>query len=384
MTSSSLSLGSFLNLSERPPAIQEACDQAFETVKGRTGWGLYNGSDRYDLLGPIKDHELIGALIRQITTECPTQKEYTIIDIGAGGFQWGKAVAEYINREIRPNLTVNIYSVRGESLKPLSWTPEEFFKRFNEGVEKLHEYKLAHDEDHDVFTQKVEKLRDAIICPQMHTFEEGVCRIHNLGEFKVENIGTEFLKRGIDLHEKVHFAISHMCFTHLVDPLGTFLEVINLLAPSYGHAWIDGFPFSIGSPEGTRVHNTASSDDLLNLMTETHTAFLRMGSISLPADSFLIRRTGDTPPQIKMSYHDLVRDYENENPSRRITLFSRKDPLPNVLFSYPPEVKKAGRYFRMKLHLFYGDRPLFEWLKEQDVFVKYLEHDPVLIEVTPS
>ena len=71
------------------------CKRKFHSFEGLTHqkvcqWGLFNGSDGYNLCG-VDEY----ALMKRIILEAPKdQKEFYALDIGAGNFQWGIRTSE--------------------------------------------------------------------------------------------------------------------------------------------------------------------------------------------------------------------------------------------------------------------------------------------------
>ncbi|MBY0529142.1 MAG: hypothetical protein K2P51_03025 [Rhabdochlamydiaceae bacterium] len=382
MAATSSYIGPYLETCYRPASVQAACDAAFETVKKKSAWGVYNGSDHYLTLGGIKDHELVGALIMRMTLEQPSQKEFNIVDIGAGGFQWGKALASYINTVVQPKIQVNIYNVRGESLKQLVYKEaEKTLDELAQPIDEDDEESLSRDLDRicSLLTKFSSKPSET------QSFEDGVCHIHNLGAFKVENIGVEFAKRGIDLRENLHFAISHMCMLHLVDPLGTFADIANLLAPNYGHAWIDGFSFNIEifdrKKKGERTE--AKNEHLMQLMKETNLAFLRMKTLSSHNGAFLVRRKDESPTQLRMHYVGVDEAPSQIGASKKLIHFLKADPIPTASYSFSGEIKECDfASICHEKHVFIGDRELFSFLKEKDLFFNAFKKEPVLVEIS--
>jgi hypothetical protein len=298
---------------------------------------VFNGNPHYHMLGQIKDHELVVQLIR----ECPAdQKEFNILDIGAGQFQWGDALADYINTEIDPpKLMVNIFSVRGEPLD----------------LEEV---------------SKPETPNFYINDPNSVCILKKACLIHHLGAVKIEEIGSELSDRWIK--PNMHFVITHMCMPHLVDPLGTFAQILTLLEPGKGYAWMDSGYFVL-EMDGKKFE--ADQEHLLQLMTETHTAFLRTRSLSRNAGSFLLKRKGETPPELQLQYTGVQADRKIRGASSQLTCFRRDIPLPPLSFSSPEKVETTlTEEPQFKLledpAAFIGDRALFEWLQKNDLFTE--------------
>ena len=101
---STVSSAPYLHWTQRSTELQEEISDSFEylTKATRSGWGLFNGSDGYNLCG-VDEY----ALMKRIILEAPKeQKEFYALDIGAGNFQWGKGLAEYLNQQPGPRNTL--------------------------------------------------------------------------------------------------------------------------------------------------------------------------------------------------------------------------------------------------------------------------------------
>src|SRR5688572_3525899 len=86
---------SSLDWRDRPIALEECITQAWDSMKDDEGssW-YYNGeySDCYAMCG-IDEYSLLAGLIKNN----PEQKEFYVLDIGAGKFGFGRGLAYFIN-----------------------------------------------------------------------------------------------------------------------------------------------------------------------------------------------------------------------------------------------------------------------------------------------
>ena len=190
------------------------------------------------------------------------EKEFYFLDIGAGNFQCGRAVATYINenRGLFPNLKkAHIISVRAErnTQNPIQ--------------------------------------------------EDGICKLYNYGAFKVEELEEEFLRNPLlaPLGEagKIDLIVSSWCFRHLVDPAGTFVQAYNLLRPGSGTLLMDGFFLNIDKV-------SFKENNLQNLVRIIHfpgaEAILDVDDIAgRRAHSCVIRRYGIEKCSLPLSYDSL-------------------------------------------------------------------------------
>ena len=184
-----------LHWNQRPLEIQQAIDDAFNRISNHacSQWGLANGHIQYEL-GDIDDRIVIEKLILQQLNK--GQTEFVFMDIGAGNFQWGRYVTNFLNTHplFKDRIRVSIYSLRGE--------------RNDNAPMKL----------------------------------QGICTLYEYGNFKIENLVAEFARLKHDnLSNKVDLIVSSWCFRHLVDPTGTLLQAYELLKLNTGMIFVDGF-----------------------------------------------------------------------------------------------------------------------------------------------
>lgn len=181
----------FLTIHDRPANLCTAIDHAFNKLIRKTDsqWGIFNGSDEY-YFGGIDASVLFIDMIRL----APSQKTFYFLDIGAGNFEWGRNLAKKINQliDFDSDITVHIISLRGENnLNP-------------------------------VRTQF------------------GQCVLHELGQFKIEELDMGLAKYLGKLNNKLDGIVTSWCLRHLADPVGTFVQSYNLLKPK-GFFLFDGF-----------------------------------------------------------------------------------------------------------------------------------------------
>ena len=145
----------YFHWQQRPKIVQDHIDSVFRelSTQNQSNWGAFNGSESYTI-AEIKDQ----LLIKQILSEGVEkgQIEFSILEIGAGNFQWEVNLANFINKQegLASKIKVHIFGVRGEG-----------------GEEKIETY--------------------------------GACTIYKMTAFKVENLVEEFRSRGFFLEEKL-------------------------------------------------------------------------------------------------------------------------------------------------------------------------------------
>lgn len=107
----------YLNAVNRTKDINFSIDLAFNKLKnqGFSDWGLQNGQDNYNIFVVSENY-----MLQHLINKYPTQKDFYVLDVGAGNFQFAKNQAKFINtqiaKKILPNdISVNFISIRGES-----------------------------------------------------------------------------------------------------------------------------------------------------------------------------------------------------------------------------------------------------------------------------
>jgi hypothetical protein len=319
--SSSNQASSYLEWTQRPPHIVENITKVFNHLVNQTeGCWAANGDISYDICG-IDEKKLIQTMIKQVPV---SQKEFYILDIGAGNFQMGKAIANALNKDdsLPSDMTVHIINVRGEHY---------------EGP-KLEESKH--------------------------------CKVHNLGGFKVEELERELEKEfGFSLKNQVDVAFSNMCFFHLVDPVGTFTQTMNSLKPERGLLMIDGFYFLFENEtwESISQNRRISDDHMITLLNATQAPFLISpsgGRGLMPICNFVIRRSDNQPCRLPMSYltnEPAIGNTDNNIyiGSCSVTKFTSALPPTDRIGTLNSEVFYSN--------ILYGDRALYNWIRKNEL-----------------
>lgn len=298
----------YLCWKDRPKFIQNQSDRAFESVNSDTvsNW-RYNGATQYNMLG-IEEQKLIKKIIQNAAKE---QKDFYLLDIGSGNFQWGKAVVRYINeqKDLPEDIKVHVIGVRGE------------------GGDSTKE-------------------------------EIGKCKLYELTSFKIENLYQEFEKNGLFLEKKLDFAISRWCFRHLVDPLGTFVQVHDLLRPGSGTFIADGF-FSIDRTDEKERWGDQAPWEMLDLLVKTKAPFLLDDyDQSCSIVEFILQRPNENPCQLDMKYIDLAGVGFHSQESKFVTIFDKgKEKYGEDYFHYNSD----------RTRTLYGDKKIYDWLRKDDL-----------------
>lgn len=297
-----------LHWTDRPKALQAVIDAVFSNLeRDSLRWG-YNGAYTYSLCG-IEDAKLV----KKIIQASPERKEFYLLDIGAGGFQWGFSIAHFIKEQedLRTDITVHIISIRGESS----------------------------DE------------------PEVESYKQ--CKVYKFGCFKIEELSLEFKKRKLCLEGRLDLIVSRWSFRHLADPVGTFAQAYNLLRPR-GHLVMDGFFFLHGENEALSDSTYDPNLNMLQLLFDTRAPFLLAPAGASSLNHFILQRPNKLPCRLPMRYIDF-RQIESswDIGSNHVCCFKRE-----ALAMRTEDLNLPEQFF----HVF-GDHDLFSWLEGNQLFL---------------
>lgn len=302
----------------RTPEIIQSISYAYNTVARNSNsglWQLHKGSERY-WIAEIKERKLMKRLIQEAPAEC---KNFYVLDIGAGDYQWGRALANYLNakKSIPKDVTIHIIGIRGE-----------------ENLEKV-------------------------------VTELGQCKLYEFGQFQIENLSDEFQKKGLQLTNKVDLVVSRYTFRHLVDPVGTFTQTYDLLRPKTGHLLIDRFHFL---QENKKTHELDMKESI-DLLGGTKIPFVAKDY----SISFVINKPDDRPCHLHKQYLKTVntQSLKNSNSldidSKIVTLFKKTNK--NAPTDTPTDMTEDVTPKPWKAQ-YYGDKSLYEWLRQNGLLYK--------------
>lgn len=243
----------FLDPNNRSKELKQAIDADFASVSFSTKAGagyLFNGeSKEYYFLGVNSVDEL-----KNMIKNAPeTKTEFHALDFGAGAFGWAKGTAEELQDKLPAGKTLHIYSLTGEKC----------------GVE---------------------------------TIEIGPIYLHNMGGIPLEFMNNKDFQdvvfKKIGGHAvKFDMIVTQFTLLHLVDPLGTFVTLMNWL-PKGGLFMFDAFPV-------LSVHT--KNEDHLDLkltcvLNSTQEPYIMGQRFSGMPRHYILERTSETSLQLPHVY----------------------------------------------------------------------------------
>lgn len=306
-----------LDWNQRLPEIKESIDEKYEKLctQKESGW-LFNGSKEYNIC-KINEHKWFVALIKKTY---PARKAYTAIDLGAGDFTWGKAIAATINdpqNQLPRDITVHIISVRGE---PNS--EEEYI-------------------------------------------EDGNCRLMNFGAIKIENLFEALAKKHFyrnDLENNVDLIISRFTLCHLTDSAGLIPQCLHMMGETSLFVF-DGFYFLYENQMANDIHKNKAMDsnrNLIKFLVDSKLPFIMQNLATKCSSLFTFNhfaiKKGKNPIHIPLQYKgiQIVEDVFNSQIMVQFTGNYTEDN--NIKM---PNASEES----LSLVNYYGNEDLFEELK---------------------
>lgn len=318
---------SFLDWTQRLPDIQSKIKDSFDFVqKDNCQSYKFKGEVRYGLC-KIDESALVKAIIQQASRG---QKDFYIVDMGAGNFALGDYLAQYLNGEngLPPDINIHIISV----------TAEEYTG---------------------------DKLTTI-----------GRCKHYRFGNFKAEDLLVELEKRGFGLEGCVDFIVSRWCFPHFVDSVGTFGQSYNLLRPGTGIYLGHGFYFFYQNQTQTDWCSLGNllmrKENMLRLLADTRAPVL-VEMTEGWLDEFLLRRLDESPCELEMSYEALEKRKNSglTVATDSVCKFRREPQSYESRFSLNiPETISGALY---------GSKSLFNWLQAHRIIPNHRKWEPLLL-----
>lgn len=253
-------------------------------------------------------------MILDIIQSSPEQQEFYFVDVGAGKFQWIDGILRFLKND--PNVPKNKkYHIIGLNV---------------DGKDEI-------NNDGNFITYK-------------------------LGHFKTENIIEAFKKRGMNLKGKIDLMVSCWTLKHLVDPLGTFLQMFQLTKLN-GYMLLEGIPFLNYHEDDTYFN----PDNALYLLQELDQPYLMQTTTTGKEFNHIIIQKKYVNDDVAIfSYaDDLGRGREGSPYAARIIAESLKSAF------FPDSGVVIGLSDKS---LYIGDKTLFDTLNEKKLFPNDLSY----------
>jgi SAM-dependent methyltransferase len=293
-----------LKVSDRPESLKNMISESFHVVSSNQKKWLYNGSKYYCFMGidPL-------SLIQEKIKASPSQKDFYLLDIGAGQFDWGKTTAAEINaqKDLPNDIKVHIFSVTGEDYGP------------------------------------------------MQVQEEGRCKTYNIGSFKIEDLqkGFEEILPSLSLKGPLLFdlIVSAYTFMHVHDPVGLFVQSYDMLRPGDGTMLMHGFPVSFGAADYSQWNA-----NMAYLLHYTKAPFLIGKSTEVREIApFLLKRPDDKPLNLPFQYAGTL-NVETANSYAKETAFINRIDTSDPFSRIVPIMRDNSVQ---------GDKGLYDWVFER-------------------
>ena len=307
----------YLNYTQRPESVQSKIDLLFnmQSKSSKSNWGV-NGASSYEICG-VDDERLI---LNRVESS-PEQKDFYFLDVGAGMYQWVDNTRKLLcnNSELPSDKQYHIIGVNAEGVDEVETTEN--------------------------------------------------CKIYKFGDFKTENIIEAFHERGLYLTNKVDLTVSQWTLRHLVDPLGTFLQMYKLTKPS-GVMFIEGLFFSRLGTIDEFIYKEGLGEKNLNaehfLQKDLETTYLMCPSNSAMGRAgrdIMVKKNSSVKCVSNLYYHDILDDRGEgtSNVCRYQTQFkspfSAESRVPSCIDTY-------------YCQFYNGDHGLYNFLEQNDLFIE--------------
>lgn len=304
-----------LDSSQRPEILKKVSQRSFKKLSSSGGknWAYQGEATGYSIMA-IDAASFAHMLIKTAPKE---QKEFYLLDIGAGTFGWARGTADYLNRQadIPNDITIHIVSVTGENHGPL------------------------------------------------HIAQSGRCKIYNISAFKIEDLKESFEKLreelGFDYIANFDLIVSSFTFIHLHDPVGTFVQAYDLLRPKTGYVLMEGMPVFFEE----QIDQEQLVYTLIDFLVMTKAPFLiGPGHGQRWIESFLVNRFDENPLELPLAYGDGTFPDRIVHASEK--LYANFKVEEDYTRPFDPSLINVGRLVGGfgSPYYFYGDRDLYEWV----------------------
>jgi|JI9StandDraft_1071089.scaffolds.fasta_scaffold71999_1 hypothetical protein len=306
----------FLTPKDRPSPLKARIDTAFRQVEGKSfgsNWGRF-GSKNYQLCA-IEPAAILKALIGKE----PLRQVFYVVDVGTNSI-WSRSLSKHLNKDeelTSRDLTIHIFDLGGEKLSE-DLLPEE---------------------------------------------RSGICHIHRYGSFKIEELSLAFSEKGVNLRDRVDLCVTRCCLTHLCDPVGTLLQMLDLIRPGSGLLFADEFAYYSESASSRRI----TLRNTLRILLHTRIPFLQ--GYFKDQMTYIVQKPRDTAILLPLAYQTKEPDPSDLHPRAATLLRELEEPVTTL----PIECRIE------RMITFRGDFALFESLRQMGLITPALhKHAPLV------
>lgn len=206
------------------------------------------------------------------------------------------------------------------------------------------------------------------VCSSKTDYREGIFHLYEFDQFPAEYVRDALYKESLFLENEIDAVFTHKSLFKQSDPVGTCLQIYNLLRPKTGLFFGDEFYFNI---EGNALKDgTEIFAYHMSLFRDIGAPFMIKRSFPEGARlNFVIRRNDKEPCHIPMQYLALERISPNPNlTSGAVTVFKYTLKWDN----HPLSDDSLARTFYHGLerrYWIFGDKALYTWFKDRNLFI---------------
>lgn len=308
-----------LRWQDRDPTIKSKINEAYSrtTKKTREDWRFY-GEKKYEIGGMDEVN-----FFHHLITANPGQKEWIFLDIGAGDYQWGDHLSEAINgfTDIFNDVKVIIIGLGGEAFQG-----EKFSSKGKWDIYRLDEF-------------KIEKIEEAL-----------------KNEKALE-------RKALDLASRVDGIFTRWSFLHFVDPIGTLEQAHNLLKPSTGLFFGDGFPYILKGQHAETYGWPEWRENMQRLLWNMKVPFVIDPNADICYFHFIFKRNDEAPLKLPLRYAGLstIEGYQDR------ALYER---IPPVSEWMEPDLSRIKQGNEEPGVLYSNSKAFFDYLTEGCMFHK--------------
>ncbi len=173
--------------------------------------------------------------------------------------------------------------------------------------EVIRNYVESQDVSNEAFEDMLGKIKTLIEDVYEDSKVERILRsIKSANFMKNQRQIIPYINKLKNIHNKIDWAVSSWCFMHLVDPVGTYKKVFDMLRPKYGIMDIDGFPFPSKLKDEEEPEHICNPSHLINALHRSAQPFIVRYDSDKRMLNILIKRENDKKLELPLEYGDEV------------------------------------------------------------------------------